>query len=402
MNDARDAQNAGAGRRRVLVLGSTGSIGTQALEVMADNPDQFEVIGIAAAGSDPQAIIAQARELNLSPGAVAVAKPDAAETIAHALGGPVIAGEDSAAQLVREHEADVVLNALVGSLGLASTLATLDTGAMLALANKESLVAGGDVVLAKARATGTEIVPVDSEHSAMAQCLRAGRREEISRFILTASGGPFRGQTREQMWDVTPDQAAKHPTWNMGQMNTLNSATLVNKGLELIEATYLFGISPDIIDVAVHPQSIIHSMITFCDGATIAQASPPSMKMPIAHALAWPRRVAHAQHALDFSGSFASEWTFESLNDENFPAVSLARAAVRAGGTMPAVYNAANEEAAAAFLSGRIHFPQIVDVVAEVLNGADEYATVVGTFEEVVAVEKRARARAHEVLGVLT
>lgn len=387
--------------RKVIVLGSTGSIGTQALEVMADNPDQFAVDGIAAAGSNPDAVIAQARELGLAPEQVAVAKHEAASVVSEALGAEVLSGPESAARLVAERggECDVVLNSLVGSLGLASTLATLDTGATLALANKESLVAGGDVVLAKAAQTGGQIVPVDSEHSAMAQCLRAGRSEEISRFVLTASGGPFRGQTREQMWDVTPLQAAAHPTWSMGQMNTLNSATLVNKGLELIEATYLFGISPDIIDVTVHPQSIVHSMITYVDGATIAQASPPSMKMPIAHALAWPNRVADVQPFLDFSDTASpADWHFEPLDNDAFPAVRLAREAVKAGGTMPAVYNAANEEAAAAFLDGRIRFPQIVDCVAEVLGSADSYATAASTFEDVVGVEKQARERANEVL----
>lgn len=378
--------------RKVLILGSTGSIGTQALEVIAAAPDQFEVVGIAAGGSDPQAIIAQAREWGLEGDRVGVAKQAAAEVVAEALGGPVRGGEHAAEQLVRETEADVVLNALVGSLGLASTLAALDTGAVLALANKESLVAGGDLVTAR----GGQIVPVDSEHSAMAQCLRAGREEDVASYVLTASGGPFRGWTREQMWDVTPAQAAAHPTWSMGQMNTLNSATMVNKGLELIEATLLFGISPDIVDVVVHPQSIVHSMVTFVDGATIAQASPPSMKMPIAHALAWPGRVDGAQPALDFRD--AMDWRFEPLDEEAFPAVRLAREVAAARGTYPAVYNAANEEAAAAFLAGRIRFPQIVDIVGEVLDSASEFAVVPSSFDEIVDVETQARERAHSLI----
>ena len=378
--------------RKVLILGSTGSIGTQALEVIAAAPDQFEVVGIAAGGSAPQAIIAQAREWGLEGDRVGVAKQAAAEVVAEALGGPVRGGEHAAEQLVRETEADVVLNALVGSLGLASTLAALDIGAVLALANKESLVAGGDLVTAR----GGQIVPVDSEHSAMAQCLRAGREEDVASYVLTASGGPFRGWTREQMWDVTPAQAAAHPTWSMGQMNTLNSATMVNKGLELIEATLLFGISPDIVDVVVHPQSIVHSMVTFVDGATIAQASPPSMKMPIAHALAWPGRVDGAQPALDFRD--AMDWRFEPLDEAAFPAVRLAREVAAARGTYPAVYNAANEEAAAAFLAGRIRFPQIVDIVAEVLDSASDYAVVPSSFDEIVAVETQARRRANSLI----
>ncbi|WP_273412109.1 1-deoxy-D-xylulose-5-phosphate reductoisomerase [Corynebacterium appendicis] len=378
--------------RKVLILGSTGSIGTQALEVIDAAPGQFEVVGIAAGGSDPQAVIAQAERWGLKGDQVGVAKRSAADVVAEGLGEPVRAGEHAAEELVRDIDADVVLNALVGSLGLASTLATLDRGAVLALANKESLVAGGDLVTAK----GGEIVPVDSEHSAMAQCLRAGRADDVDRYVLTASGGPFRGWTREHMWDVTPEQAAAHPTWSMGQMNTLNSATMVNKGLELIEATLLFGISPDIIDVVVHPQSIVHSMVTFTDGATIAQASPPSMKMPIAHALAWPGRVAGAQPALDFRN--ASDWRFEPLDESVFSAVRLAREVAAARGTFPAVYNAANEEAAAAFLAGRIHFPQIVDIVADVLDSASDYAVVPSTFDEIVEVETRARRHANSLI----
>lgn len=380
------------GRRKVVILGSTGSIGTQALEVIADNPDKFEVIGIAAGGRDPQQIIEQARELGLPAGRVAVASDASAAVVGEALGGVVLSGADSATALVRETagEADTVLNALVGSLGLSATLATVETGAILALANKESLVAGGSLVL-EAAAPG-QIVPVDSEHSAMAQALRSGTRFEVDKFVLTASGGPFRGWTREQMWDVTPEQAAAHPTWSMGQMNTLNSATLVNKGLELIEATLLFGIPADRIEVSVHPQSIVHSAITFIDGATIAQASPPSMKLPIALALDWPRRVAHAQPSLDFST--ASTWEFMPVDDEAFPAVQLAREVATKGGSYPAVYNAANEQAAAAFLAGRIKFPQIVDVVAEIVAGAGDFAVVPSSFEEVVAIETEARRRA--------
>lgn len=383
--------------RRILILGSTGSIGTQALKVVADNPDKFTVVGIAAGGSDPGQIIAQARQLGLSPGQVAVADPDAAVTVGVALDGAVIAGADAAERLVRGVEADTVLNALVGSLGLASTLAVLEVGAVLALANKESLVAGGSLVLERARPD--QLVPVDSEHSAMAQCLRSGTAGEVDRLVLTASGGPFRGWTREQMWDVTPQQAARHPTWSMGQMNTLNSATLVNKGLELIEATLLFGVEAARVDVTVHPQSIIHSMVTFTDGATIAQASPPSMMLPIALALDWPHRVPQAQPALDFST--AHDWRFEPLDDAAFPAVQLAREVATRGGTHPTVYNAANEEAAVAFLAGRIRFPQIVDVVAEVVGGASQFAGVPSSIDDILAAETEARARANALIDSL-
>lgn len=380
--------------KRILILGSTGSIGTQALEVIADNPDQFTVVGIAAGGSDPELIIRQARSLKLKPGQVAVAGEAAARQISGALGGPVITGAAAAEELVREIPADTVLNALVGSLGLAATLATIEAGEVLALANKESLVAGGDLVMA--RVQPGQLIPVDSEHSAMAQCLRSGTPVEVDRLVLTASGGPFRGWTREQMWDVTPAQAAAHPTWSMGQMNTLNSATLINKGLELIEATLLFGMDAADIDVTVHPQSIIHSMVTFTDGATIAQASPPSMKLPIAHALAWPARVPGAQPSLDFSR--VHDWRFEPLDSAAFPAVQLARDVAQRGGTHPAVYNAANEQAAAAFLVGRIRFPEIVDIVGEVVGSASQFAGVPSSVDDILVTEAEARARADHLV----
>ncbi|AIT89420.1 1-deoxy-D-xylulose-5-phosphate reductoisomerase [Corynebacterium ulcerans] len=377
--------------KRILILGSTGSIGTQALDVIEANPERFQVVGIAAGGRDPRTVIAQAKALDLPPHAVAVADPQAAHTVSGALGGQVLGGEDAAEKLVQSIEADTVLNGLVGSLGLSATLATIESGETLALANKESLVAGGRFVTNKARRG--QIVPVDSEHSAMAQCLRSGTRSEVARFVLTASGGPFRGWTRQQMWDVTPQQAAAHPTWSMGQMNTLNSATLINKGLELIEATLLFDVPADRIDVTVHPQSIVHSMITFSDGATIAQASPPSMKLPISHALDWPARVPGAQPSLDFSS--ASSWDFMPVDDQAFPAIRLAREVALAGGTYPAVYNAANEEAAAAFLGGRIRFPHIVDTVEEIVQHASDFAGEPHSVDEILAHEKEARRRAN-------
>lgn len=376
--------------KRILILGSTGSIGTQALEVIADNRDKFEVVGIAAGGANPDLVVEQARTFNLSADRVAVANTQAAAKVADALGGAVVS---SAAQLVREVEADTVLNALVGSMGLEATLATIEAGEILALANKESLVAGGSIVMDKVKPG--QLIPVDSEHSAMAQCLRSGERGELARLVLTASGGPFRGWTREQMWEVTPEQAAAHPTWSMGQMNTLNSATLVNKGLELIEATLLFDIEAELIDVSVHPQSIIHSMATFKDGSTIAQASPPSMKLPISLALNWPYRVPDAQPALDFTQSM--QWQFEPVG-EAFSAVQLA-ADVAGKGSLPAVYNAVNEEAAEAFLEGKIKFPQIVDCITEVLDSASEFAGVPSSVDDVLEVEAEARKRAQQVLS---
>lgn len=379
-----------AGRTRVLLLGSTGSIGTQALQVIAANPDRFELVGLAAGGGHPELLAAQRAETGVTD--IAVADPRAGE----ALGAPY-RGPDAVTRLVQETEADVVLNALVGALGLRPTLAALATGARLALANKESLIAGGPLVLAAA-APG-QIVPVDSEHSAIAQCLRGGTPDEVAKIVLTASGGPFRGWSASELEHVTPEQAGAHPTWSMGPMNTLNSASLVNKGLELIETHLLFGVPYDRIDVVVHPQSIVHSMVTFTDGSTIAQASPPDMRLPIALALGWPARVPGAAAACDFTS--ASSWEFEPLDDAVFPAVQLARHAGQTGGCMTAVYNAANEEAAAAFLAGRLRFPAIVDTIAEVLAAADQWAAQPATVDDVLDAQRWARERAARVVEAI-
>jgi 1-deoxy-D-xylulose-5-phosphate reductoisomerase len=368
----------------VLILGSTGSIGTQALDVIAANPDRFEVVGLAAGGGNPDLLAQQA----VATGVTNIAVAD--DAAAAQVGDVTYAGPDAVTQLVDNTEADVVLNALVGALGLKPTLAALATGARLALANKESLVAGGPLVLRTAKPG--QIVPVDSEHSAMAQCLRGGTPDEVAKIVLTASGGPFRGWPAERLEDVTPEQAGAHPTWSMGPMNTLNSASLVNKGLELIETHLLFGVPYDRIEVVVHPQSIVHSMVTFTDGSTLAQASPPDMKLPIALALGWPSRVPAAALACDFST--ASTWDFEPLDAEVFPAVDLAREAGRKGGCLTAVYNAANEEAAAAFLAGRIRFPAIVRTIAEVLRAADQWAAEPATVADVLDAQHWARDRA--------
>ncbi|MBF6089621.1 1-deoxy-D-xylulose-5-phosphate reductoisomerase [Nocardia cyriacigeorgica] len=372
---------------RVLLLGSTGSIGTQALEVIAANPGKFEVVGLAARGGNADLLAAQMAATGTTN--VAVADSGAAQRLGVELGGP-----GAVSELVRRTEADVVLNALVGSLGLEPTLATLQSGARLALANKESLVAGGSLVT-RAAAPG-QIVPVDSEHSALAQCLRGGRAEEVDRLILTASGGPFRGWTTEMLEAVNPAQAKTHPTWSMGPMNTLNSASLVNKGLELIETHLLFGIPYDRIDVTVHPQSIVHSMVTFTDGSTLAQASPPDMKLPIALALGWPDRVPGAAAACDFST--ATTWEFEPVDNEVFPAVELARQAGTAGGCVTAVYNAANEVAVQAFLDGAIRFPEIVRTVGLAVAAADDWRAEPTSLEEVLAADAWARAYARKLV----
>jgi 1-deoxy-D-xylulose-5-phosphate reductoisomerase len=379
-------------RLRVLVLGSTGSIGTQALEVIAANPDRFEVVGLAAGGANVDTLRRQRAQTGVTN--IAVADDQAAQLV----GNVPYQGPDAVTRLVEETEADVVLNALVGALGLRPTLAALESGARLALANKESLVAGGPLVLRAAQPG--QIVPVDSEHSALAQCLRGGAPDEVAKLVLTASGGPFRGWAAADLQAVTPEQAGAHPTWSMGPMNTLNSASLVNKGLEVIETHLLFGIDYDRIEVVVHPQSIVHSMVTFIDGSTIAQASPPDMKLPISLALGWPRRVPGAAASCDFGT--ASTWEFEPLDTDVFPAVELARRAGQAGGCMTAVYNAANEEAAAAFLNGRIGFPAIVGTIAEVLRAADQWAAQPATVDDVLEAQRWARERARrEVSGMV-
>ncbi|MEC3954381.1 1-deoxy-D-xylulose-5-phosphate reductoisomerase [Nocardia sp. CDC153] len=372
---------------RVLLLGSTGSIGTQALEVIAANPDRFEVVGLAARGGNTELLAAQIAATGTSN--VAVADAAVAAKLGVALAGP-----DAATELVRRTDADVVLNALVGSLGLEPTLATLESGRRLALANKESLVAGGSLVTRAAKPG--QIVPVDSEHSALAQCLRGGRADEVAKLVLTASGGPFRGWTTEMLESVNPAEAKTHPTWSMGPMNTLNSASLVNKGLELIETHLLFGVPYDRIDVTVHPQSIVHSMVTFVDGSTLAQASPPDMKLPIALALGWPDRVPGAAAACDFST--AATWTFEPVDNTVFPAVELARQAGKAGGCVTAVYNAANEIAVQAFLDGLIRFPDIVRTVARVVESADRWAAEPGSLDEVLAADTWARETARTIV----
>ena len=405
--------------RDVVILGSTGSIGTQALEVVAANPDRFRVVGLAAGGSRVELLARQAFDFDVA--VVAIPDEDAFEALDAALraeadrrglGGPwpqvpgVLVGPDATSDIVGL-PCDVVLNGITGSAGLRPTLATLAAGKILALANKESLVVGGALVTGAAKPG--QIVAVDSEHSALAQALRGGAPAEVDRLVLTASGGPFRGRTREEMRDVTSEQALVHPTWSMGPMVTTNSATLVNKGLELLEAHLLYGVALDRIDVVVHPQSIVHSMVQFVDGSTLAQCSPPDMKLPIALGLSWPERIPGVTPACDWST--AATWTFEPLDDEAFPAVELARRAGRLSGTAPAVYNAANEEAVEAFHAGELGFLGIVDVVESVL---DEHVAPTGTdvgsewssndeltLERVLAADAWARQRAGQVVSAI-
>ena len=359
--------------KRVIILGSTGSIGTQALDVIKANPTRFEVVGLSA-GSDRELLAEQAAEFHVDDTAL---------------------GSVEAEQLVTDVDADVVLNGITGSVGLGPTLAALKAGRVLALANKESLIVGGDLV--KRLAAPGQIVPVDSEHSAIAQALRSGTHDEVRRLVLTASGGPFRGRSRAELTDVTPREALAHPTWDMGLVITTNSATLVNKGLEVIEAHLLFDVPYDRIDVVVHPQSLIHSMVEFIDGSTIAQASPPNMRLPISLGLDWPNRVAAVGAPIDWTTPHT--WTFEPLDDDAFPAVELAKQVGRAGGTYPAVFNASNEQAVLAFHAGRIGYLDIVDTVQRVVDRHEPQGEL--SLESLADTERWAREQADQIISAL-
>ena len=359
--------------RRVIILGSTGSIGTQALEIIEQNPDKFQLVGLVA-NRNEELLKAQARKFGVSQ---------------------AVLGADAACDLIHNTEADVVLNGITGSIGLKPTIATLQSGKRLALANKESLIVGGRLVTELAKPG--QIVPVDSEHSALAQCLLAGNRGEVKKLILTASGGPFRGFSKTQMAEVTPAQALKHPTWNMGKVVTTNSATMVNKGLEIIEAHLLFGIHLDQIEVTVHPQSVVHSMVEFVDGSIIAQCSPPDMKLPISLGMTWPERIVDVSPAVDFTQ--AHNWSFEPLDENVFEAVALARQVGKAEKTYPAVYNAANEEAVEAFHSGRLSFTGIVEVIKQTIDLHE--ATEELSLEAVLEAEVWARETANSLINKL-
>ena len=353
--------------RHVIILGSTGSIGTQAIEVINKNPDKFKVVGLAA-GTNSKELELQREHFGLTS-------------------SQAVLGAEAATKLVSDTSADVVLNGITGSIGLAPTLAALRTGKSLALANKESLIVGGQLV--KDLAAPDQIVPVDSEHSAIAQCLRSGSSSEVKKLILTASGGPFRGFSKQQLQAVTPAQALAHPTWVMGQVVTTNSASMVNKGLEIIEAHLLFDIPFDRIEVTVHPQSVIHSMVEFIDGSVIAQASPPDMKLPIALGLSWPDRIAGVSEPVDWSKSH--NWQFDPLDEDVFSAVKLARQVGTLGKSYPAVYNASNEQAVAAFHAGLITFDQITELIERAVEAHEPDAQL--SLESVLAAEKWARDR---------
>lgn len=386
----------------VIVLGSTGSIGTQGLDVIARHPDRFTVTGLAAGGGHIDLLAKQAATFHVPQVAIAdeskvgalreaLEQAGASNTAIHAGRQAVIA--------LAGCGADTVLNGITGSIGLEPSIAALQAGSQLALANKESVVAGGHLLFS-AQVRDQQINPVDSEHSAIWQSLRSGRHSEVSKLIVTASGGPFRGMRREDMTEITPEQALNHPTWHMGPVVTINSSTLMNKGLEVIEASRLFDIPPERIEVAVHPQSIVHSMVEFCDGATICQASPPDMRLPIALGLSAPERLGNVAAACDWTQ--AAQWTFEPLDNEAFPAVNLARQCLAASEKHTAVLNAANEQAVHAFLDGRLPYLGIVDTVKAVIDQMDAELRgdpLFASVEEMGQVEHEARQRADVLIN---
>ncbi|GFZ81561.1 1-deoxy-D-xylulose-5-phosphate reductoisomerase [Nesterenkonia alkaliphila] len=390
--------------RRIAILGSTGSVGTQALEIIAEHPERFAAVSLSA-GTNTRLLAAQVKATGASLAGIAAdggtsenpANPPLADALAQA--GvthevEVLTGQEAAVSIAGDERADMVLNAMTGSIGLRPTLAVVKRGALLALANKESLIVGGSL-LGDAVRSG-RILPVDSEHSALWQALTAGSAAEVAKLILTASGGPFRGWSAQQLADVTPAQALAHPTWNMGRVVTTNSATMVNKALEVIEAHLLFEVPLEHIDVVVHPQSVVHSMVQYVDGSIMAQASPPDMRLPIALALGHPHRVPSAAAACDFSA--AAQWQFEPLDEQAFPAVQLAKQAAGASGTHMAVYNAANEQAVEAFHTEQLSFGRIVPTVEAVLA---QHSAPTGdvTLEDVLGAEAWARRMADDLIG---
>lgn len=389
-------------RNTVVILGSTGSIGTQGLDVISRHPERFTVTGLAAGGAHVRLLAQQVARHHVPQ--VAVYDEAAVPALHEALEEvgaryTQIQAGPQAVNAIAGSGADLVLNGITGSVGLEPSIAALRAGSQLALANKESVVAGGHLLFG-AQVRDDQINPVDSEHSAIWQSLRSGTHAEVSRLVVTASGGPFRGWKRTDMSDITPEQALNHPTWHMGPVVTINSSTLMNKGLEVIEASRLFDVSPDRIVVTVHPQSIVHSMVEFVDGATVCQASPPDMRLPIALGLSAPDRLGDVAAACDWT--HASEWTFEPLDDEAFPAVALARECLRASEKHTAVLNAANEQAVHAFLDHRLPYLGIVDTVKEVVDAMDGELRgnpLFASVEEMGQVEREARRRADDLIN---
>jgi 1-deoxy-D-xylulose-5-phosphate reductoisomerase len=370
--------------RDVVVLGSTGSIGVQALEIVAANPNKFRLVGLSGGRKNPQLLMQQAKKFNVPiVGSMAPAPATS--------GVQVIDGDNSSVEIAAL-PCDIVLNGITGSIGLGPTLSALGVGNKVALANKESLVAGGELVM---KYGADRIIPVDSEHSAIYQALLAGKRSDVKKLILTASGGPFR--EKADLSDVTVADALNHPTWSMGEVVTINSATLLNKGLEIIEAHYLFDLPYESIEAVIHPQSVVHSLVEYIDGSTIAQASPPNMKGPIAYALSYPDRISRATAAIDWSKSHT--WQFLPIDNEKYPAIELAKRCGQLGSGLPAVYNAANEVAVAAFLAGQIKFTAIIDIVEAVVQSfGSNSPTTIRDISDVSAVEQSARSKAGELI----
>ena len=375
--------------RDLVILGSTGSIGVQALEIVASHPGAFNVVAISAYGSNPEVIIEQARTFKVQ--VIGVVKN--AEVIRAALPGVAVIDGPNAATEIAAITCEVVLNGITGSIGLGPTLAALEVGNKLALANKESLVAAGELVMS--RAGENQLIPVDSEHSAIWQSALAGKKSEIAKLVLTASGGPFRN--RRDLSDVTIADALAHPTWAMGQVVTINSATLMNKSLEIIEAHYLFDIAYNKIEAVIHPQSIVHSMVEYIDGSTLAQLSPPNMKGPISYALNWPARLPAATKAMDWSQPHLLE--FEPIDHERFPVIELARRCGELGGGLPAIFNAANEVAVAAFLAGQISFTSIIESVDLTVQRLGAAVNPIRDLDDVSAIENDARKVSSEIIG---
>lgn len=370
--------------RDVVVLGSTGSIGVQALEIVAAHPNKFRLVGLSGGRKNPQLLMAQAKKFNVPiVGSMAPAPKTS--------GVQVIDGDNSSIEIAAL-PCDIVLNGITGSIGLGPTLSALGVGNKVALANKESLVAGGDLVM---KFGADKIIPVDSEHSAIFQALLAGKKSDVKKLILTASGGPFRN--RADLSDVSVADALNHPTWSMGEVVTINSATLLNKGLEIIEAHYLFGLDYENIEAVIHPQSVVHSLVEYVDGSTIAQASPPNMKGPIAYALSYPERINKATAAIDWSKSHT--WEFSPIDNEKYPAIELAKRCGQVGAGLPAVYNAANEVAVAAFLAGQIKFTAIIDTVESVVQSfGSNTTTTIRDISDVSGIEQSARSKATELI----